>query len=74
MDHVDTMHGSEVLFCTTVIHLGDIEVKVMDRNFMLKFLVKAFRILYLLNILMDQVDTMHDVRYFILFCRDLGCL
>ena len=30
---------------------------------MLKFLVKVFKSLYLLNMLMDQVDTVHDGRY-----------
>ena len=30
---------------------------------MLKFLVKVFISLYLLNMLMDQVDTLHDSRY-----------
>ena len=30
---------------------------------MLKFLVKVFRSLYLLNMLMDQVDTLHVGRY-----------
>ena len=30
---------------------------------MLKFLVKVFKSLYLLNILMDQVDTLRDGRY-----------
>ena len=30
---------------------------------MLKFLVKVFKSLYLLNMLMDKVDTLHDGRY-----------
>ena len=30
---------------------------------MLKFLVKVFMSLYLLKLLMDQVDTLHDGRY-----------
>ena len=30
---------------------------------MLKFLIKVFRSLYLLNIVMDQVDTLHGGRY-----------
>ena len=30
---------------------------------MLKFLVKVFISLYLLNMLMDQVDTLHVARY-----------
>ena len=30
---------------------------------MLKFLVKVFRSLYLLNMLMDKVDTLHVGRY-----------
>ena len=33
------------------------------RNFMLKFFIKVFRSLYLLNMLMDQVDTLHVGRY-----------
>ena len=40
--------------------LGDLEVKVTDlQNFMLKFFIKDLRSLYLLNMLMDQVDTLH---------------
>ena len=41
--------------------LGDLGVKVTDleRNFMLKFFIKVLRSLYLLNMLMDQVDTLH---------------
>ena len=37
---------------------------------MLKFLVKVFMSLYLLKLLMDQVDTLHVDRYWsdILFC------
>ena len=37
---------------------------------MLKFLVKVFMSLYLLNLLMDQVDTLHVGRYWseVLFC------
>ena len=31
---------------------------------MLKFLIKVFISLYLLNMLMDQVDTLHVSRYF----------
>ena len=39
-------------------HLGDLEVKVTDlTNFVLKFLVKIFVSLYLLNVYLDQVDT-----------------
>ena len=33
------------------------------QNFVLKFLVKVFRSLYLLNMLMDQVHTLHVGRY-----------
>ena len=64
MYQVDTLHvsryWSEVL-CSTIMTpaLDDLEVKVTDlRNFVLKFLVKVFISLYLLNILMDQVDTL----------------
>ena len=69
MDQVDTLHvgryWSEVLCCTIMAHLGDLEVtvKVTDRNFVLKFLVKVFISLYLLKLLMDQVDTLHVGRY-----------
>ena len=47
-DQVDTLHvgryWSEVLCCTIMTHLGDLEVKVTDllRNFVLEFLVKVF--------------------------------
>ena len=68
MDQVDTLHGdrdwSEVLYCTIMTHLDDLEVKVTGlRNFVLKFFIKVFICLYLLNILMDQVDTLHGGRY-----------
>ena len=67
MDHVDTLHGdrywSEVLCCTIMAHLDDLEVKVTDRNFVLKFFIKVFISLYLLNMSMDQVDTLHGGRY-----------
>ena len=44
-------------------HLDDIEVKVMDLEvFVLKFLF-IFICLYLLNMLMDQVDTLHNGRH-----------
>ena len=52
-------------------HLGDLEVKVTDLDFfLLKFLVKVFISLYLLKLLMDQVDTLHVGRYWsdVLFC------
>ena len=38
----------------------DVSVRVAQ---MLKFLVKVFISLYLLNMLMDQVDTLHVSRY-----------
>ena len=40
------------------------------RNFLLKFLVEVFISLYLLKLLMDQVDTLHVGRYWsdVLFC------
>ena len=45
-------------------HLGDLEVKVTDLEILcLKFLVKVFVSLYLLNMLMDRVDTLHIDRY-----------
>ena len=44
--------------------LGDREVKVTDLEiFCWKFFVKVVRSLYLLNMLMDQVDTLHVCRY-----------
>ena len=67
MDQVDTLHDgtywSDVLFCTIMTHLGDLEVKVTDLEILLEFLVKVFISLYLLNILRDQVDTLHVGRY-----------
>ena len=75
MDQVDTLHvgryWSEVLCCTIMTHLGDLEVKVTDlENVLLMFLVKVFVSLYLLKLLMDQVDTLHVGRYWsdVLFC------
>ena len=44
-------------------YLGDLEVKDRLMNFVLKFLVKVFVSLYLLNVLMDHVDTLHIYRY-----------
>ena len=45
-------------------HLGDLEVKVTDLEILcLKFLVKVFVSLYLLNMMMDRVDTLHIDRY-----------
>ena len=45
-------------------HLSNLEVKVTYfRKFMLKFLVKVFVSLYLLNVSTDQVDTLHIDRY-----------
>ena len=40
--------------------LGDLEGHGL-RNFMLKFFIKDLRSLYLFNMLMDQVDTLHGV-------------
>ena len=34
-----------------------------SRNFVLKFFIKVFISLYLLNMLIDQVDTLHGGRY-----------
>ena len=74
MDQVDTLHvgtyWSDVLFCTIMTHLGDLEVKVMDLEIVLEFLVKVFISLYLLKLLMDQVDTLHVGTYWsdVLFC------
>ena len=73
MDQVDTLHvgryWSGVKCYTIMTYLVDIEVKVMDfefycSSFWLKFLMKVFFLsLYLLNLLMDQVDTLHIGRY-----------
>ena len=54
MDQVDTLHvgryWSDSLCCTIMTLLGDLEVKVTDlENFVLKFLVKVFISLYLLD-------------------------
>ena len=64
MDQVDTLHvgryWSEVLCSTIVVHPGDLEVKVTDLKILcLKFFIKDLKSLYLLNVLMDQVDTLH---------------
>ena len=68
MDQVHTLHidryWSEVLYCTIMSHLSDLEVTVTYfRNFVLKFLVKILASLYLLKMSMDQVDTLHIDRY-----------
>ena len=72
MDQVDTLHidryWSGVLFCTIMIHLRSRSwtPKFCDKV----FLVKVFVSVYLLNVLMDQVDTLHIDRYWsgVLFC------
>ena len=51
--HVGT-YWSDVLFCTIMTYLGDLEVKVTDLEILS---------LYLLNMLRDQVDTLHVGRY-----------
>ena len=44
--------------------LGDLEVKVTDLEIScLSFGLKFFKSLYLLTMLMDQVDTLHVARY-----------
>ena len=73
MDQVDTLHvgryWSKVLCRNITTHLGDGHGL---RKFVLKFLVKVFRSLYLLNMLMDQVDTLHVGRYWSkVLCRNI---
>ena len=63
MDQVDTLHvgryWSDVLCCTIMTHLGDLEVKDYGLiNFVLNFLVIVFISLYLL-----EVHTLHVGRY-----------
>ena len=44
--------------------LGDLEVKVTDLKILcLSFWLKFFKSLYLLTMLMDQVDTLYVARY-----------
>ena len=49
MDQVDTLHvaWSEVLCCSIMTHLSDLECKVTDLE-LLKLLLKAFRTVYCL--------------------------
>ena len=68
MDQVDTLHvgrfWSEVLCSTIVVHPGWPWGQGHGlKNFMLKFFIKDLRSLYLLNMLMDQVDTLHVWSY-----------
>ena len=68
MDQVDTLHvarfWSEVLRSTIMTHPSDLEVKVTDLDILcLSFWLKFFKSLYLLTMLMDQVDTLHVARY-----------
>ena len=68
MDQVDTLHvgryWSESLCSTIMTHPWDLEVKVTDLEiFCLSFWLKVFISLYLLNMYMDQVDTLHVDRY-----------
>ena len=63
MDHVDTSilhvdgYFSEVLSCTIMTHLDDLEIKVIDLKNVLKFWVTDFITLLLLNIKLDQIET-----------------
>ena len=51
-----------MLYITT--HLDDLEVRVTDLEVLcLSFWLKFFKSLYLLTMLMDQVDTLHVARY-----------
>ena len=63
MNQVDTLHvgryWSEVLCCTITAHLVDNEVKVMDKKYCVQVFGLSFLSLYLLNMLMDSVDTLH---------------
>ena len=66
MDLVNTCHAgrylSKVLCCTILIPLNDLQGHGI-RNFMLKFLVKVIKSLYLLTHLIELVDTLPDVIY-----------
>ena len=66
MDLVDILpnviNWSEILCYTILIHISDLEVKVTDFE-ILCFSVKVFKSLYLLNLWMDLVDILPDVRY-----------
>ena len=50
--------GLKIFSCTITTHLSDLEVKVTYLEILWGFLS-----LYLLNMLMDQVDTLHNGRY-----------
>ena len=63
--HIDR-YWSEVLCCTIMTHLGQGHRLT---NFVLKFLVKVFGSQYLLNMYIDQVDTLHIDRY----CSEVLC-
>ena len=64
MDLVDTMPVAryEVLCCTILTHLGDLEVKVM-----FKFLIKDLICLGVVNMWMDLVDSMPVARYWLCY-------
>ena len=52
------------LCCIIMTHLGDLEVKVTDLEILCqRFRVQVFISLYLLNMVMDQLDTLHVGRY-----------
>ena len=68
LDQVDTLHDvrfwSEVLCCTSKTHLGDLKVnRSQTYKFCVKFLVKVLISLFVLNMWMDQVDTLYVDRY-----------
>ena len=70
IDYVDILHvgryWSDVLFCTIMTYLGDLGVKVTDLEILC--LIKVFVSLCLLNMLMDQTDTLYVNRYWSEFC------
>ena len=64
MYQVDDRYWSEVLCSTIMTHPGSpLGQGHRLKNFVFKFLALAFISLYLLNMLMDQVDTVHVDRY-----------
>ena len=60
----DVRFWSEVLCYAIMTHISDLEVKVMDFEILsVSFWFKFFVSLYLLELKLDLVDTLPDIRY-----------
>ena len=76
VDHTypDDRYWSEILYCITLTHISDFEVKVteLEKKYN-KVFDKVFRSLYCIKFEPNLIDTLHDIRYYsqILCCSML---